>query len=81
MIKLILEKGIPRAPYQVEDEDENILGQITSGTMSVSLNKGIALARINKNLYNPEKNIFVNIRGKKYPATVVKKPFVTGGHK
>lgn len=81
LIKLILEKGIPRAPYQVEDEDENILGQITSGTMSVSLNKGIALARINKNLYNPEKNIFVNIRGKKYPATVVKKPFVTGGHK
>jgi len=80
-IKLALEKGIPRSHYAVENEDGKTIGEITSGTMSVILSKGVALARVEKNLYNNEENLIIDIRGKKYSAQINKKPFVAGGHK
>jgi aminomethyltransferase len=80
-IKLILDKGIPREGYVIENSQAQEIGTITSGTMSVCLKKGIAFARVDKNLYGPEEEIIVNIRGKKYSATRTKKPFVAGGHK
>ena len=81
LMKLSLEKGIPRAGYAVEDEDGQQVGEITSGSMSVALGKGIALARIDKNLYQDSKKLNINIRNKIYPAEINKKPFVTGGTK
>lgn len=81
LLKLSLEKGIPREHYKVENEKGQEVGEITSGTMSVILKQGIALARIDKNLYNPEQQLFIDIRGRKFPATKTTKAFVTGGHK
>ncbi|MFT6631773.1 MAG: aminomethyltransferase [Bacteriovoracaceae bacterium] len=81
LLKLLLEKGIPREGYSVEKLDGTKIGEITSGTMSVILKKGIALARIDKNLYSADDEIVVDIRGKKYKTMVNKKPFVAGGHK
>lgn len=81
LLKLVLEKGIPREGYNVEKLDGTKIGEITSGTMSVILKKGIALARIDKNLYSADDEIVVDIRGKKYKTIVNKKPFVSGGHK
>src|SRR5690606_31831930 len=49
LVKLILEKGIPRQDYLVFDEEGNEVGVVTSGTMSVGLGKGIAIARVNAN--------------------------------
>jgi aminomethyltransferase len=80
LIKLILDKGIPRSHYQVIQNDK-VIGEVTSGTMSVMLKKGIALARVDKSVFNKEENIFVNIRDKHYPAQYTTKAFVTGGHK
>lgn len=80
LIKLELEKGIPRKDYKVFlGEDE--IGIITSGTQSVIAQKGIALARVSKNTKFDDKELFVEIRNKKYNARKVKKPFVAGGHK
>lgn len=79
-IKIEVEKGIPRAGYDVVLADSTKVGTITSGTMSVMRNLGIALARIEKGSFT-DQNIFVNIRGKLYQAQKVTKPFVTGGHK
>jgi aminomethyltransferase len=81
ILKLQLDKGIPREGYLVELEDETPLGEITSGTMSPTIGKGIALARIQKNKYKKGDKVFIIIRNKKYEAQVVTKPFVTGGHK
>lgn len=81
LLKLSLEKGIPRSGYSVEDEKGNVVGTVTSGTMSVTAGKGIALARIEKNKYQDEDKLNINIRGKLYSAEINKKPFVTGGHK
>lgn len=81
LIKLSLDKGIPREGYSVEKSDGTKLGSVKSGTMSVVLKKGIAIARIDKNLYSADDQIVVDIRGKKYNAHINKKPFVVGGHK
>ncbi len=80
-VKLILENGIPRPNYKVENANGEEIGVVTSGTMSVILEKGIALAQIDRNKNPSDKKYFVNIRDKKYSCNVTTKPFVTGGHK
>lgn len=81
LVKLILDKGIPREGYNVLNSQNEVIGQITSGTMSVVLNKGIALARIQIDKTPADDIFLIDIRQKAYPAQLTKKPFVTGGHK
>lgn len=80
-IKLILEKGIPREGYPVLNSANEVIGKITSGTMSVVLNKGIAIAQIDKSKMPSDEIFQVDIRQKNYPAQYTKTAFVTGGHK
>ena len=80
LVKLELEKGIPRGGYKVF-AGETEVGEITSGSQSVVLGKGIALARVNRDAKLDEQELFVEIRNKKYNAKKVNKPFVVGGHK
>ncbi len=81
LIKLSLEKGIPRAGYPVLNGAGETIGEITSGTMSPILNKGIALALIEREKFPENKSFQVEIRGKQYSATYHTKAFVQGGHK
>ncbi|MCT4642312.1 MAG: glycine cleavage system aminomethyltransferase GcvT [Bacteriovoracaceae bacterium] len=81
LIKLQLDKGIPRSGYFVLNSNKQPIGVITSGSMSVMLEQGIAIARVDKNLYQNEEELFVEIRSKHYNAKVVKKAFYSGGHK
>jgi aminomethyltransferase len=81
LVKLILDKGIPREGYPVLNAKNEPIGIITSGTMSVVLNKGVALARIEIEKAPTDEVFLVDIRQKPYAAQLTKKPFVTGGHK
>ena len=81
LVKLLLEKGIPREGYAVLNAKNEVIGQVTSGTMSVVVNKGICLARIQIDKAPTDEVFSIDIRNKAYPAQLVKKPFVTGGHK
>lgn len=81
LVKLLVEKGIPREGYPVCDASGAVIGQVTSGTQSVVLGQGIALARIEAEKAKPDQIYFIDIRQKKYNATVTTKPFVQGGHK
>lgn len=81
LIKLIMDKGIPREGYPVQDDEGQTIGIVTSGTMSVVLGKGIAIARVEKELYKAQEHLQIEIRGRKFPAHITKKAFVTGGHK
>jgi len=69
----VLDKGIPRKGYNILDNNNNIIGAVTSGTMSPSINKGIGLAYINTNFVN--ENCFIDIRGKKMMIIFEKLPF------
>lgn len=81
LAKLSLAKGIPRQGYSVENENGDIIGEVTSGTMSVTLGKGVALAKILREKFPEEQKFVINIRNRKFEAEFHKKAFVTGGHK
>ncbi len=70
----MLERGIPRAGYPVLMDDRQV-GVVTSGTMSPTLKKPIALALVEIDAAAVGTACFVQIRDKKVAATVVKTPF------
>lgn len=70
------EKGIPRHDYKVVDANENIIGRVTSGTMSPMKKVGIGLAYVDKPNFKLDSEIFIQVRKKAIPAKVVKLPFV-----
>lgn len=72
---LIEERGIPRSGYAIVDQDGNEIGEVTSGTMSPSLSKGIGLGYVSIAHAKLENTIYIQIRKNKVPATVVKLPF------
>ena len=71
---------IARHGYPVISNGETV-GEVTSGTMSPTLGKAIALAYVPKALSKPGQALEVEIRGKTHPATVVKKPFYKSPHR
>lgn len=70
------ERAIPRHDYPVVDADGNVIGKVTSGTMSPMKNVGIGLAYVAKPHFKVGSDIFIQIRNKSVPAKVVKTPFV-----
>lgn len=72
------ERGIPRQGYPILDKNENVIGEVTSGTMSPSLGKGIGLGYVPTELSSIGSNIYIQVRKNNLPATVVKLPFYKG---
>lgn len=70
------EKGIPRHDYPVVDADGNVIGKVTSGTMSPMRKIGIGLAYVDKPHFKLDTEIFIQVRKKAIPAKIVKAPFV-----
>ncbi|MCB0736236.1 MAG: glycine cleavage system aminomethyltransferase GcvT [Bacteroidetes bacterium] len=71
----ILEKGIPRNGYDLEDEAGNKIGFVTSGTQSPSLDKAIALGYVMVGHSAVDTEVYVNIRNKAIKGRVVRLPF------
>lgn len=67
-------RNIARHNYPIVQAGAPI-GQITSGTLSPSLGYPIALGYVPATLAKLGQSLEVEIRGKTYPATVVKRPF------
>ena len=57
---------------------DNEIGIVTSGTMSPSLKKGIGLGYVKKEHSKRDNKIFIQIRNKSIPATIVRLPFYKG---
>ena len=72
------ERGIPRTTYDIVNEAGEMIGKVTSGTMSPTLKKGIGLGYVNPAYTDFGSKIFIQIRNKQLPATVVKLPFYKG---
>jgi aminomethyltransferase len=64
----------PRPGYQVAVAD-TVVGTVASGTQSPTLNAGIGLAYVPPSLATPGTALQIEIRGKRFAAEVVKKPF------
>mgnify|MGYP001407166072 CR=1 FL=1 len=71
----LLERGIPRKDYTIEDINGNKIGTVTSGTMAPSLGKGIGMGYVLVSHSAVGSEIRIAIRKQKVAARVVKPPF------
>jgi aminomethyltransferase len=71
----MLEKGIPRHGYEIQNKEGEIIGQVTSGTQSPSLQKPIAMGYVKINYSKIDTEILIKVREKLLLAKVVKMPF------
>lgn len=71
----MVEKGIPRKGYDIEDADGNAIGYVTSGTMSPMLRKGIGMGYVKEGFNKDGTEIFIRIRNKAVKAVVLSPPF------
>jgi len=72
----MIDRGIPRKEYQINDAEGNAIGEVTSGTSSPSLKLGIGMGYVTKELSKIGTEIFVEVRGRQLKCEIVKLPFV-----
>lgn len=72
---ILLEKGIPRAGYDILNQDGEKIGYMCNGVRSPVLNAGIGMGYVDIEYSKPDTEVFVQIRKKQVPAKVVKLPF------
>jgi aminomethyltransferase len=68
------EKGPPPRPHYTVFRNGKRIGEVTSGTLSPSLNWGIGMAYVSSAHAKIGAEIDIEIRAQKFPATVEKKP-------
>ncbi len=74
----MMEVAIPRKGCQIYFDD-HLIGNITSGTMSPSLGKGIGIGYVDIEYAVTGKNLIIDIRGKGKKGKIVKPPFYKQG--
>ena len=72
----VVDKGIARNGYPIVDENGSEIGIVTSGTMSPTLNKAIAMAYVPKELSKVGSTVYIQVRKKQIKAEVVALPFL-----
>ncbi len=73
----LLDRGIPRHDHPVLDAAGKVIGKVTSGTMSPTLQKPIGMAYVPTEMSKPGSELWIDIRGKALKGVVVKLPFLT----
>lgn len=68
-------RGIPRPHMQVTSSGGAPAGEVTSGTFSPTLRKGVGLALLTSGVTDGDA-VYVDVRGRREPFTVTKPPFV-----
>jgi aminomethyltransferase len=72
----LIDKGIARNGYPIVNAEGTEIGIVTSGTMSPTLNKAIAMAYVPKELSKVDSEILIQVRKKQIRAKVVALPFL-----
>ena len=75
----VLDRGIPRHGYTVEDADGNTVGVVTSGTMAPTVGCGIGLAYLAADAAELGSHVFVRVRNNALRAEVVRPGFLPRG--
>lgn len=72
----MIDRGIPRQHYAIKNSEGQVIGEVTSGTQSPSLNKAIGMGYVETAFSTPESEIYIEVRDKALKAKVVKIPFL-----
>ena len=68
------EKGPPPRPHYAVVQNDERIGEVTSGTLSPSLNWGMGMAYVSSAHAKIGAEIAIEIRGQRFPAVIEKKP-------
>ncbi|MCH7825500.1 MAG: glycine cleavage system aminomethyltransferase GcvT [Acidobacteria bacterium] len=71
----LIDRGVPRHGYELYGADEQAIGEVTSGSFSPTLQKGIGLGYVPAEHTEVGGLLKVDIRGRKLEVRVVKTPF------
>lgn len=71
----LIDKGVPRHGYEIVDAEGNVIGTVTSGTMSPLMKKGIGLGYVAAAFARPGTEVYIRVRNRSLKAVVVKAPF------
>jgi len=71
----MIDKGIPRQHYEIADINGNVIGEVTSGTMSPSLKNGIGMGYVKPEFAKPDTEVQIIVRDKFLTAKIVRPPF------
>lgn len=71
----MIDKGIPRQGYEIADNAGNIIGVVTSGTMSPTRKIGIGMGYVKPEYAKAGTELYIKVRNRDLKAEVVKGPF------
>jgi aminomethyltransferase len=83
LVAFVMEdRALPRKGYRILSAQRRV-GEVTSGTFSPTLQKGIGLGyvEVSSGLFKEGALLEIEVRDKTHPAKIVKKPFVKGSVK
>ncbi len=69
-------RNIPRQGYEILNSDEEVIGEVTSGTMSITLGTGIGMGYVAKEYAAEGTDVYIRIRKKLADAKVARPPFI-----
>ncbi len=72
----MIDRGIPRQHYPILNAAGELIGEVTSGTQSPNLSKGIGMGYVETSQSVVGAEIFISIRDKSLKAQIVKMPFI-----
>jgi aminomethyltransferase len=72
----MIDRGIPRQHYPILNTAGEVIGEVTSGTQSPNLSKGIGMGYVETSQSTVGSEIFISIRDKSLKAQIVKMPFI-----
>lgn len=70
------DRSIPRAGYAIVDENGNLIGEVTSGSRSITLDKNIGMGYVDVAFAKEGSKIFIEIRNRQAEAVVENPPFL-----
>jgi aminomethyltransferase len=71
----MIDRGIPRHDYEIVDAEGRVIGRVTSGTQSPSLQKAIGMGYVDTAFAKEGTEIYIKIRDNSIKAVIVKPPF------
>ena len=71
----LIDKGVPRHGYEIADANDQIIGVVTSGTMSPLMKLGIGMGYVKPEYAKVGSEIYIKVRNRGLKAKVVTAPF------
>lgn len=71
----MIDKGIPRQHYEICNENGDVIGEVTSGTMAPYLKKAIGMGYVKTEYSKFGTEVYIKVRNKLLKAMIVRIPF------